>query len=31
MRGERDHDRGWRNHRAESLVVIKHRRHRHDD
>ena len=32
MRGDRDHDRdGWRNHRAESVVVIKHRRHRHDD
>jgi Ni/Co efflux regulator RcnB len=31
MRGDRDHDRGWRNGRAESVVVIKHRRHHHDD
>jgi hypothetical protein len=31
MRGDRHHDRDWRNHRAESVVVIKHRRHHHDD
>lgn len=31
MHGDRDHDRGWRSHRAESVVVIKHRRHRHED
>ena len=31
MHGDRHHDRDWRNHRAESVVVIKHRRHHHDD
>jgi Ni/Co efflux regulator RcnB len=31
MRGDRHHDRDWRNRRAESVVVIKHRRHHHDD
>jgi hypothetical protein len=31
MPGDRHHDRDWRNHRAESVVVIKHRRHHHND
>jgi hypothetical protein len=32
MRGDRDHDGGWRHSRAERrVIVIKHRRHHRDD
>ena len=30
MRGERHHDGDWRNRHAESVVVVKHRRHHHE-
>ena len=29
--GDRDHGRNWRHSRAEQVVVIKHRRHHHED
>ena len=31
MRGERHHDGDWRDRHAERVVVVKHRRHHHED
>ena len=30
MRGDRHHDGDWRRHRAQSVVVVKHRHHHED-